>query len=280
VSDPVRVPLAGGLTAVVQPGPGSKVLWIHGYTLDATSWSDMWRRLPGWHHIGLELPGHGGSAPIAPGDDLRKLGRTVAELCRAQEIRHLVALSFGTLTAIQAALEDPGWLRSLTLGAPSIAGGPADPEVGVTYTRLQQQYREIGPGEVMKETWMACIAWKGVEKHPELRARLGRLVERHRWTELGDWAILRLLQPSQRVEDLSAIETPVLILIGELDLPAIHACTEVLVRELPRVERVTLPGIGHLCMLEAPDLSAGPIERHLRANDHAPSRALAEAAEA
>ena len=259
--------LADGLAGRVQPGEGNKVLWIHGYTLDSSSWTEMWRRLPGWYHIGLDLPGHGVSAPIAPQDDLRTLGRKVADLCREQDIRHIVALSFGTVTATQVLIEEPNHLWSVVLGAPTLAGGPSDPEVGGTYARLQQLYNRSGSAREMAATWMSCIAWEGIDQKPILREELGRLVENHRWTELKDWAILRLLQPPQREDDLRSIRTPLLILIGDRDLPAFHACAAILQRTVARCERVTLADTHHLCMLESPDPSAESIEKHLRSYD-------------
>ena len=69
-----------GLAARVQ-GEGTKVLWLHGYTLDSSSWREMWRRLPGFCHVGLDLPGHGGSAPVGPHDNLHVLARRVADVC-------------------------------------------------------------------------------------------------------------------------------------------------------------------------------------------------------
>jgi pimeloyl-ACP methyl ester carboxylesterase len=267
VTEAGRVQLARGFTGRVQPGGANKVLWIHGYTLDSSSWTEMWRRLPGWYHIGLDLPGHGGSAPISPQDDLRTLGRRVADLCHEHDIRHIVALSFGTLTATQVLIEEPDYLWSIVLGAPTLAGGPSDPEVGATYARLQQLHADATPPRELATTWMSCIAWEGIDQKPALREELGRLVENHRWTELKDWAILRLLQPPQREDDLRNIQTPMLILIGDRDLPAFHASAAILQRTVPHCELVTLPTTHHLCMLESPAASAGPIEKHLRSHD-------------
>jgi pimeloyl-ACP methyl ester carboxylesterase len=267
MAEPAPVRLTDRLTGLIQPGEGSKVLWIHGYTLDSSSWREMWGRLPGWCHIGLDLPGHGGSAPISPSDDLRSLGRQVADICLRQDIQHIVSLSFGTMTATQVLIEEPDHFRSVVLGAPTLAGGPSDPDVGATYGQLQKLYSTVGPGPEMTATWMSCIAWEGINEQPALREQLGRLVESHRWTEFQDWRILRLIQPPQREEDLAKIATPMLILIGDLDLPAFHACASLLERTVTRCERVPLADTHHLCMLETPGPSAAAIERHLRSHD-------------
>ena len=268
------IPVAEGLAArVLRDGDGPSVLWLHGYTLDSTSWREMWSRLPGWRHLGLDLPGHGSSGPIVPGENLRTLGRKVADFCKREGIRHLVALSFGTLTATQVAIEEPEWFWSLVLGAPSLAGGPQDPRVGRTYARLGELYRRVGPGPQMTRTWMDCIAWKGVEKQPALQEEMRRLVESHGWSELRDWGMWRLLQPPQQEDDIRRIVTPVLVVIGEQDLPAFHLVAATLERALQSCTRVTLPDTGHLCMLESPDLSAGPVRQHLEATHHPAQRA-------
>jgi pimeloyl-ACP methyl ester carboxylesterase len=271
------IAVADGLAARALPGPGPKVLWLHGYTLDSTSWREMWRRIPGYQHIGLDLPAHGASGPIGPGENLVSLARKIAAFCRAEDVRLLVALSFGTLTATQVAIEEPDWFRSIVLGAPSLAGGPQDPRVGMTYARLGELYHRVGPGPLMTQTWMDCIAWKGVEKQPELEREMRALVERHRWSELADWGMWRLLQPPQDEAALRRVSAPVLVMIGELDLPAFHEVADTLARALPHSHRVTLPGIGHLCMLEAPDLCAGPVREHL---ESPPVRAAASGSEA
>ena len=99
------------------------------------------------------------------------------------------------------------------------------------------------------------------------------MVENHRWTEFEEWRILRLLQPPQLEGDLRRIRTPMLILIGDMDLPAFHACAAILERAVPRCERLTLADTHHLCMLESPAASAAAVERHLRAHDRPSFRA-------
>jgi 2-succinyl-6-hydroxy-2,4-cyclohexadiene-1-carboxylate synthase len=266
VTERLVTQIAPGLAARVQ-GEGTKVLWLHGYTLDSSSWREMWRRLPGYCHVGLDLPGHGGSAPVGPQDNLHVLARRVADVCLDQGIRHIVALSFGTLTATQVVLEEPDHFRSLVLAAPTLAGGPQDPEVGLAYSKLAVLHRGGARGREMRDAWMSCIAWNGIEKNPALREELGLLVERHPWRELEDWAMLRLMHPPHREEDLRRIRTPTLILIGDLDLPAFHQSAGILERSLPSCRRVDLADTHHLCILESPGLSAGPIREHLLAHD-------------
>jgi 2-succinyl-6-hydroxy-2,4-cyclohexadiene-1-carboxylate synthase len=260
-----------GIAGRIEPGEGDKVLWLHGYTLDSSSWGEMWRRLPGWQHIGIDLPGHGASEPMSGEGDLRDLGRRFGEYCLREDIRHIVALSFGTITAIQIAIQYPDAFDSLVLGAPSLAGGPQDQETGAVYMKLYELYHRVGPGLEMRDLWMTAIAWKGVEKVAGLRESLGGLVARHSWAELGGFAMRKqFTRPPHTEEDLRRIGMPVLILVGDQELPAFRQCADILARALPRSEHRVLPDTGHLCMLQSPDLSARWIEAHLRAHARKP----------
>ncbi|HZH13072.1 MAG TPA: alpha/beta hydrolase [Archangium sp.] len=260
--------LGEGIAARSMPGPGDKVLWLHGYTIDSSAFGELWELLPGWHHLGIDLPGHGASRPLEAGEELPSLARRLVKLALEQQVRHLVALSFGTLVATQMVIEHPTAFASLTLGAPSLAGGPMDPDVENVYVALGRLYRERGPGPHLRTLWMTSppYLFKGAERRPGLWHGLSELVERHRWEELGSGAMQSLTARPQRESGLRRIQSATLVLLGEEELPAYRRCAEILRRSVGRCERRYLPGVGHLCMLEAPELARGPIDAHLRAH--------------
>jgi 2-succinyl-6-hydroxy-2,4-cyclohexadiene-1-carboxylate synthase len=270
------VPLCEGIAGRVRPGDGDKILWVHGYTLDSSSWGEMWRLLPGWYHLGIDLPGHGASGPVAEVESLPALARRLGEFCRRQGVRHVVGLSFGTITTTQMVLEFPDLFSSVVLAAPSLAGAPQDPEVEQTYTRLGQLYHFLGPGAHLRAVWMRCRAWNGVEKRPRLREVLAELVGQHSWQELKGFAIRRLLEPPQPEAALRRIHAPVLTLVGDQELPAFRDCAAVLQRVLPRCSGHELADTGHLCLLQSPEPAAVVIDAHLRAHAlRAPATAAA-----
>ena len=80
--------------------------------------------LPDWHHIGLDLPGQDGSDLIDPESNLIKQAERILLLCRELEIRHVVALSFGTITGLQLLIQQPRFFSTAVFGGPAIAGGP------------------------------------------------------------------------------------------------------------------------------------------------------------
>ncbi|MEM7404030.1 MAG: alpha/beta hydrolase [Pseudomonadota bacterium] len=241
----------------------TKVLWLHGYTLDSRSWETMWSLLPGWHHIGLDLPGHGRSNPVDDFRDLRQIGQRLADVCVEHHIEHVVALSFGTAMATQLAVEIEPKLRSLVLAGPTLAGMPQDPEVAPVYQKLFMLYHQGGDREELVQTWMGCRAWRGIDELPALKESLGTLVREHSWQELNGFGMMRLMQPEQTPEPLRDVPTPTLLLVGDREMQVFKDCATVLHDNLPDCDWFTLPDTDHLCLLQTPELSAAQIARHL-----------------
>lgn len=256
------------LAARVAPAEGERVLWLHGYTLDSSSWSELWELLPEWHHTGIDLPGHGASLPLPHDEGLPALARRIGRRALDQGVRHLVALSFGTLLALQIVIEYPTSFASLVLGAPALGGGPQDAEVGTRYEELADIHRRDGFTPKLRERWMHSPPdiFKGAEAHPELWARLWSIVGRHPWWELADGSYSRLSNHPQAPAALRAVQTPTLVLVGDNELAPFKRCAELIRRHLPRCQRRYLPVVGHLCMLEDARSVHTLLEEHWRAS--------------
>lgn len=265
--------LGDGLAARVAPGHRDAVLWIHGYSLDSASWIPLWNLLPDWCHIGIDLPGHGASLPLQSADTLPAVARRIARVAVAHNVRHCIALSFGTLIATQLAIEFPDALRSLVLGAPALGGGPQDPAVAARYDELMALYRRDGFHPQLRARWMTSPPdiFKGAERQPELWASLWRLVGRHGWWELADGSFSRLANHAQTTQHLQRIQAATLLLVGEQELPAFKRCAELIRRAVPSTTRAYLANVGHLCMLEDPQRTAPLIDGHLRAHSISPA---------
>ncbi len=254
------------LAARVSPGSGESVLWLHGYTLDSSSWSGLWDLLPEWSHIGLDLPGHGASLPLAEKDDLPALARYMGRVALERQVQHIVALSFGTVVGLQIVIEYPQAFRTLTLGAPAVGGGPQDVEVGTRYQELSDIYGRHGFTPELRERWMQSPPniFKGAEQSPELWERLRRIVGRHPWWELEDGSYFRLSNHSQTKDELQKVEASTLVLVGDNELSPFKRCAEMIRRSIPGCRRRYIPGVGHLCMLEAEAEVAPLLAEHWR----------------
>ena len=247
-------------------GHGPAVLWIHGYTMDATLWRPLWDLLPGFRHVGVDLPGHGGSGPLHPGETLPALAARLAAIARREGARRIVALSFGSCLALEMAAADPGAVSRLVLAAPTIAGASAAQGAGRREMQLSLLHKMTGPGPHMTRLWMTSPPdiFRGSESHPELRARLRRVIDAHRWTEMKTGAMRTLAGHVHTDQALGQIGAATLVLVGDQDMPAFTANAARLAAVIPGCAVLTVPQAGHLCLLERPDVVAGPLRAHLQ----------------
>ncbi len=259
-----------GIVAREAPAAGDKVLWIHGYTLDASTWQPLWAQLPEWHHIGIELPGHGISRPFDPQQTLPELARQLGEHALELGVKHLVALSFGGQIALQIAIEFPNAFERIVLGAPGMSGGPQDPSVMLLYKKMARVYFERGRGPWLTDMWMESkpFLFKGAFDQPELWQSLYTIIDRYSWDEIASGAMRGLTSGKQLPEQLQQISAETIILVGDEEMRAFQLIAERLERYLPNCRRIFLPGVSHLCLLQVPDIAAGYIRQHLEEAHH------------
>jgi 2-succinyl-6-hydroxy-2,4-cyclohexadiene-1-carboxylate synthase len=262
----MTVPFGDGLRARVSPGDGDPVLWFHGYTMDSRVWSTLWELLPGPHHIGIDLPGHGTSRPLRTGEDLDTLAETIGAVAVESGVRRLVAMSFGTILALQVAIRRPDAFDTLVLAAPGLAGGPTDPLVEMRYATLTLIHSRFGPGPHMTRSWMRTPPdlFAGVNRRPRLKAAIAAIIDDHRWTELGDGAMTGLTAACQDERALSRITAATHVVLGSAELPAFRRCAGVIRDAVPGATVSEVPDAGHLVLLEKPARVAPIIGRALR----------------
>jgi 3-oxoadipate enol-lactonase len=248
-------------------GRGPAVLWLHGYTMDTTLWHPLWDLLPGFRHVGVDLPGHGGSGPLHAAQTLPALAARLAGIARRERARRIVALSFGSCLALELATAEPGAVGRLVLAAPTIAGAPAAEGVGRREMQLSLLHRMAGPGPHMTRLWMTSPPdiFRGSESHPELRSRLRRVIDAHQWTEMKTGAMRTLAGHVHTDLALGRISAATLVLVGDQDMPVFTANAARLAAVIPGCAVLTVPQAGHLCLLERPDVVAGPLRAHLTA---------------
>jgi pimeloyl-ACP methyl ester carboxylesterase len=103
-------------------GDGPPVALVHGLGGSAANWVEIVPRLlPSHRVLAVDLPGHGGSAPLAHGRGIDAFADAVAgALAAAGHERLLVAgHSFGGHVAARLACRHPGLVRALLLVSPA-----------------------------------------------------------------------------------------------------------------------------------------------------------------
>jgi pimeloyl-ACP methyl ester carboxylesterase len=250
-------------------GRGPAVLWIHGYTMDSSLWHPLWELLPGFRHVGVDLPGHGRSGPLRSDATLPGLAARLARVAEAEQARAVVAISLGSCAALQLAMQWPDLIDRLVVGAATIAGAPAAPGTAKRSAELAMLYRIAGPGPHLTELWMRSPPdiFLGTERHPELRALVRGTIDKHPWTELSTGAMRSLTAHTHSDQDLGTITARTLVLAGDRDLPAFTANAARLAAAITHCRVVTVPDAGHLCLLERPETVAGSLRDHLASPD-------------
>jgi len=262
------VNLGDGLAGRVSSGEGEAVLWIHGYALDSTSWSELWDLLPGWRHIGIDLPGHGQSLPAGEGEELPALARRLVAVARAHDVRHLVGLSFGTVVALQMAVEEGDAFATLVLGSPLVEHGANDEPFWKRYRELANMHRMAGYGEHLRGRLMLVepSLFEGAAGRPKLWQRLWDTVGRHGFWDLPEATFIRLGSCLQSDVSLHRIPSAALIVSGDRERPSARRHAERLARALRSCRCLHVLGAGAHSLLEAPETAAAAIDGHLRAH--------------
>lgn len=263
-----------GLTDVTQLGVTTSgedtglpaVVWIHGYTMDSSTWGPLWDLLPGYRHIGVDLLGHGKSAPMPPDLTLPAMAAQVAQVAQSYGATRVVALSFGASTALQWAIDFPSSVSHLVLGAPNIAGIVSDPITERRYLELAMLKRFGGGAEQLTGLWMSSPPdiFRGTERHPALRRQLRSVIMKHQWTELVSGAMGKLTTSSKQTDDdLATITAKSLAIIGDEEMPAFLSNAKRLNDTIPGCGLKTITGAGHLVLIEEPGLVAPILSEHL-----------------
>lgn len=241
--------------AVTAAGTGPAVVWVHGYTMDSQVWQDIWPMLPGFRHVGVDLPGHGRSGPSEPDTTLSQLADRLAEVMQRERAARLVALSMGTMVAFELVIRRLHPVARLAVVAPALVGMP--PAVGAAerYRQLAARRRAGASNEQLTDLWMSAPPdiFAGIAERPDRRARLREVVLQHRWSELdfgGPAAFYRL---PQRIEELPGSAEQLLVISGDRDMPEFRGLGATLAARLPGARLARCPQAGHLPLLEIPE---------------------------
>ena len=260
---------APGIHARMRGTSGPTVLWVHGYSLDSRIWRPIWDRMPQWRHVGIDLPGHGASPELAEHSSLGDVGATLAEACVEQGISHLVAMSFGTMTATQMAVARPDQFRRLALAGPALAGGPQDPDVGRAFGQLMLLFMQGANSDSMCSHWLGCKAWRGMDRRDGLAAEIRHIVDSQDWTKLMGPIrhFSTYFSPIQDAELIATIRARTLVLLADRELNAFRDCARIIMSSVPDCTTHNIPDSDHLSILQHPELSAEILNRFLGDGD-------------
>ena len=237
-------------------GEGPALALVHEGICDSRMWDGQWESYARRFRV---LRG-----------DLRGFGRTPLEAGRYSNARDLiealelhglervalVGVSLGGRVVLEVGLARPDLVRALVLVAPGLPGHDWSKETVAGWAE-EEAALEAGDldaaVEVNLRMWVDGPRRGPDDVDPEIRARVGEMQRRALELQLpvGDNAEEELLVPDL-AERLGEIGVPTLVLVGEEDLPDMHAISDRLAREIPGARHATIAATAHVPSMERP----------------------------
>lgn len=245
-------------------GHGPPLLGLHGFTGNKDAFAHAFRQLgQGWTWIGVDLPGHGGSAPIA-----RKSASFVqvlsdcAALIRQQALgpAHCLGYSLGGRIALGLACRHADVLATLSLisASPGLAASAAR-RTRRAWDADLALFIQGAPAAVFRRYWNALPLF-GAPAAPARDAAEFSPAQRQ-----GLRDALALLgtgsQPSFW-DELPQLNVPVRIIAGQRDRKYVRIA-QAMQRAMPCARASFVPRAWHRPHLDAPDVVGALIEDHI-----------------
>lgn len=250
------VEVEGGRLWVERTGDGDPVVLIHDGLVHSVGWDDVLPALASQYEvIRYDRRGYGRSTPPqAPFSDLADL-ETVLRHCAAGRV-HLIASSAGGGLAIDFALDHPEEVASLTLVGAVVGGFPFTGHFIGRGGRLTQAI--IDDPLQFRRFWSSTDPYFIAPGSKEARERVAAVLEANpQNTDLSKSRFER--PPAPALPRLGSIKVPTLVLVGEHDIPDVHAHAGAIAAGIPRAQRVVMAGCGHAAYLEQPGAFVGQV---------------------
>jgi pimeloyl-ACP methyl ester carboxylesterase len=242
-------------------GAGPPLVLTHGFVGDSRStWSRQLDDLSDeFTVVAWDAPGAGQSARPPSSFRIADYAECLAGLVRALNLDepHQVGLSFGGIVVLELFRRPSVLPRTVTL-ASAYAGwaGSLPPDVVDERLRLCQRLAGLPPDEFAA----AMLSSMFSDSAPaEAVARFAASVRA--FDPTGFLAMAWSSAEADSRDLLAGIKVPTLLLYGDRDVRAPLEVAHALHAGIPGSALVILPGVGHACAVEAPDL----FNRELRA---------------
>jgi 3-oxoadipate enol-lactonase len=233
------------------------VVYIHAGVADRAMWDPGWSGLAGERDVvRMDLRGFGEStvrpagALSHPRDVLGALTEMGADRC------HLVGASFGAGVAVEVALTRPSAVASLLLAAPAgslLAEMTPDLRAFIDAERAALERGDLDAAVEANLSWWVEGTHRSADQvDPSVRERVRRM-QRRAFEVTSGWDDVdeSELEPPA-LDRLGEISVPVLVLMGGLDLDAVHDAAGRVTAGIADARRVDWPDAGHLPSMERP----------------------------
>ena len=235
-------------------GGDPPLVLLHAFPLNAGMWDEQIAAMaPRWRVVAPDLPGFG-ETPPSDGSEASVDGWAdlVAELLRQLGLGPVVVggLSMGGYVAFALRRRHPELVTALVLA--DTRAGADTPEVVERRTNQQQKVSAGKTDEVLDAMLGTLLSDVTREERPDIVERARALMA----TTPPATIVAALEAMKNRADatgELGGIDVPVLVLVGEHDVPAPPSVAQEMVEGVPDGRLEVLPRAGHLSNLEVPE---------------------------
>jgi pimeloyl-ACP methyl ester carboxylesterase len=249
-----------------QAGTGPTVLCLHSNASHSGQWRGLLDQLAdGFQVVAVDSYGSG-KTPDWPSSRTIELAdevQLIAPLLEAaSRPAFLVGHSYGAAVAVKAALMHPRRFGALVLYEPTLFGLVDASDAAGIITAVNaagaclDRADTDGAGRCFIDFWMGPGNWDRMpaDRKPAMAQSI---------TNVRRWAHA-LTTEALTAADLAALKMPVLLMTGSRSPRSSLSVARMLMKALPRVERVDLAARGHMAPVTHPDEVNAEIERFLR----------------
>ena len=238
-------------------GEGQPFVMIHAGVADSRQWNNEFAHFAErFRVLRYDLRGYGKSEPVD--GEFSHLQDLIALLDSLQVDQPLILMgcSMGGGLAMNFALTQPSMVKALILVDSGPPGLELDlPEPG----KLEQAEQAYKQGDLDRVAELEIQVWfDGMGRTPEqvnpamrqLAYEMNRTALSHEAKGLGK-RVPDTEVPA--VERLSELTVPVLVIVGDQDIPYMLAAADYLVAKIPSAQKVILADAAHLPNMDQPD---------------------------
>jgi 3-oxoadipate enol-lactonase len=244
--------LPGARLAYQVTGDGPPVVLVHGFGLDMRMWDAQAGHLAArYQMIRYDCRGFGSSGPFDPAAAYTHAGDLLALLDHLRVGRAVLAgLSFGGRVVLQAALTAPERVRGLVLLDAVLDGVPWDQQsqAAASLATDMAQARGLVAG---RAAWLAHPLFAAARNQPEVSEKLAAMVAAYPGQHWIGHDPHEQAGPSP-IDVLEELAMPVLVMVGEHDVPGFREMSAVLARRIPGARYHVVAGAGHMVSMEQP----------------------------
>ena len=255
---------------VREAGSGPGVVCIHSNASSSSQWRGLMDLLASSHRVFAPDSYGSGKSPDWHSDREISLQDEVRFIEPVLEIAStpltLIGHSYGAAVALIAALNNPSRVRALALYEPTLfavvdqQGPPPNGADGIRHAvsaagvALDRGDKEAAATHFI-DYWMGVGSWAATpnQRKPGIA---DSAINVRRWAHA-------LFTEQTPVEAFSALDMPVLYMLGGSSPESAHAVAKILIPKLKRVRVVKLAGLGHMAPITHPDVINAEIARFL-----------------